>query len=301
MSIEKINVLSLFDGIGGAKVALDNLSKNYTYYSSEINKFAIQVLNKNHSNIIHLGDVYNIKASNLPKIDLLIGGSPCQDLAKAGKRAGLHGNRSMLYFEYRRLLDECKPKYFLLENVGSMSNYAKKTISLDLGVQPTIIDSKWFSAQTRKRYYWTNISIPNNPTPYADLRVIDIIDSSTPFTKDLFGKEISNLIISNSNMCIKKPNKQVAIKARPNRRPYPFFPDERIFSVYGKALALTTSYGQTPWYEHNFLYRKLTPLEAERLQTFPDNYTCGLSLTQRFKLLGNSFTVKVIEEILKGI
>lgn len=297
-----MNILSLFDGIGGAKVALDNLGKQYTnYYSSEINKFAIQVLNKNHTNIIHLGDVYNIQGSSLPKIDLLIGGSPCQDLAKAGKRAGLYGGRSLLYFEYRRLLDECKPKYFLLENVGSMSNYTKETISTDLGIQPIMIDSKWFSAQTRKRYYWTNIHVPKNPSPYADLRVMDIIDFSVPFTNDLFDQSISNIIVSSVNMNILKPNKQVGIKARPGRKPYPFFPDERIFSIYGKALALTTSYGQTPWYEYNFKYRKLTALEAERLQTFPDNYTDGLSLSQRFKLLGNSFTVKVIEEILKGI
>ena len=113
-----MNILSLFDGISGARIALERLNIPITnYYASEIDKYAIKVSKENYPDIIHLGDIKDVKASDLPKIDLLIGGSPCQDLSNAQKGLGLKGEKSRLFYEYIRLYKELNPKYFLLENV----------------------------------------------------------------------------------------------------------------------------------------------------------------------------------------
>jgi len=150
-----INVLSLFDGLSGAKIALDKLDIKCTYYASEIDKYAIQVSKQNYPDIIQLGDIKNIQGKNLPQIDLLIGGSPCQDLSVAKKdRQGLAGSRSGLFYEYVRILKECQPKYFILENVNSMPKESKRMISEILGVDCIMINSALVSAQNRKRLYW---------------------------------------------------------------------------------------------------------------------------------------------------
>jgi DNA-cytosine methyltransferase len=164
-----MKVLSLFDGIGGARQALKDLNIDCEYYSSEIDKYAIQVAKANHSDIKHIGDVkeldnWNLVLNNLAGktgnqiniTDLLIGGSPCQDLSIAKKdRKGLEGNRSSLFYEYLRILNETKPKYFILENVASMSKESKEIITKELfNIEPVIINSALLTAQNRKRYYW---------------------------------------------------------------------------------------------------------------------------------------------------
>jgi len=174
-----MKILSLFDGISCARVALERAGIPVeAYYASEIDKYAIQISQKNWPDIKQIGgvsDIYYKKFGQLVwgdfvngdkqprgysdvKIDLMIGGSPCQDLSIAKKnRKGLDGERSGLFWEYVRILHEVKPKYFILENVASMSKEAKDIISEALGVQPIIINASLVSAQQRKRLFWTNI------------------------------------------------------------------------------------------------------------------------------------------------
>lgn len=154
-----MNVLSLFDGISCGQLALRRAGvKIDNYFASEIDKYAIQVTQKNFPKTVQLGDVTQVDFSELPRIDLLIGGSPCQDLSVAkNERKGLKGARSGLFFEYIRALETVKPKYFLLENVYSMTKTDRDTITEIIGVEPIMINSALLSAQQRKRYYWTNI------------------------------------------------------------------------------------------------------------------------------------------------
>ena len=159
-----MNVLSLFDGISCGQIALNRAAiKIDNYYASEIDKDAISVTQFNYPNTIQLGDVRKLKGNMLPKIDLLIGGSPCQDLSKAKTEGkGLVGEKSSLFYEYLRLLNEVKPKYFLLENVLMKKDY-RDIITKELGVNPILINSSLVSAQNRERLYWTNI--PNITIP----------------------------------------------------------------------------------------------------------------------------------------
>ena len=168
-----MKILSLFDGISCARVALERAGIPVeVYYASEIDKYAIQVSKKNYPDIVQMGDVQTIEgAINIlgtralatsrltgERIDLLIGGSPCQDLSIAKKdRKGLDGERSGLFWEYVRILNEVKPKYFILENVNSMPKEAKELITKTLGVEPIMINAALVSAQNRKRLFWTNI------------------------------------------------------------------------------------------------------------------------------------------------
>lgn len=169
-----INVLSLFDCISCGQIALERAGiKVDNYYASEIDKHSIQVTKHNYPNTKHIGDVKQVKGGDLPKIDLLIGGSPCQGFSFAGKQLNFDDPRSNLFFEFVRLLKETKPKYFLLENVKMKKEYQEVITGL-LGVQPIEINSSLLTAQNRKRIYWTNI--PNIEQP-KDLGIIyaDII------------------------------------------------------------------------------------------------------------------------------
>ena len=160
-----MNVLSLFDGMSCGQIALNRAGIPYEkYYASEIDKHAIKVAQHNYPDTIQLGSVIDIKGTELPKIDLLIGGSPCQGFSFAGKQLNFDDPRSKLFFEFVRLLKECKPKYFLLENVKMKKEY-QDVITEHLGVEPIEINSNLLSAQNRKRLYWTNIpgvTIPND-------------------------------------------------------------------------------------------------------------------------------------------
>jgi DNA (cytosine-5)-methyltransferase 3A len=169
--MRKINVVSAFDGISCAMIGIKkNRIPIGKYYASEIDPYAVDVSAMNFPNIHHVGSVVHLKKENFPHIfkkgtiDLLIGGSPCQDLSIAKKgRKGLDGARSGLFYEYVRILKEIKPKYFILENVASMPTEAREMISNILGVKPILINAALVSAQTRKRLFWTNI--PNVTLP----------------------------------------------------------------------------------------------------------------------------------------
>ena len=152
-----MNVLSLFDGMSCGRIALERLGIQVdNYYASEIDKYAIQVSQANYPNIIQVGDVTELDTSTLPKIDLIMGGSPCQGFSFAGKQLAFDDPRSALFFEFVRCVEELKPKYFLLENVRMKKEYLD-VISEYMGVEPIMINSALVSAQNRVRYYWTNI------------------------------------------------------------------------------------------------------------------------------------------------
>ena len=154
-----MNVLSLFDGISCARVAVDRAGipvKNY--YASEIDKHAIAISTKNYPNIVRVGDVKQVKGSDFSNIDLLVGGSPCVDLSIAKRdRKGLDGEHSSLFWEYVRILREVKPTWFVLENVASMPKKDRDIITAEMGVEPVMVDASLVSAQSRRRYFWTNI------------------------------------------------------------------------------------------------------------------------------------------------
>ena len=158
-----MNVLSLFDGMSCGQLALQRAGVKYdNYFASEIDKHAIKVTQHNFPNTKQLGDVRNVRAQDLPKIDLLIGGSPCQGFSFAGKQLNFEDPRSKLFFEFVRLKNELNPRYFLLENVR-MKKSSMEVITQHLGVEPIEINSALVSAQNRRRLYWTNI--PNITQP----------------------------------------------------------------------------------------------------------------------------------------
>lgn len=316
-----MNVLSLFDGMSCGRIALERAGIEVdNYYSSEIDKYAIQVANKNYpqDEVNRLGDVTKVSGKNLPQIDLLIGGSPCQGFSFAGKQLNFEDERSKLFFEFVRLLEECKPKYFLLENVKMKKEYQEVIIKY-LGVEPILINSALVSAQNRERLYWTNI--PNIAQPEdKGLILKDILEDG--FTdrekgycidanyakggnlKQYFEKSRRQLVFlrlcelkqfTENSICHHAAN---ATDIKGNEC------IKRVYADSGKAPTLTTMGGghrEPKVLIDNTHYRKLIPLECERLQTVPDGYTEGVSNTQRYKMLGNGWTVDVIAHILKGI
>ena len=267
--IELDNVLSLFDGMSCGQLALDTLGiKVNNYFASEIDEHAIKIAKKNYPNTKHIGSVVDVKGSDLPKIDLLIGGSPCQSFSNAGDRTGMEG-KSKLFWEFVRVLKETKPTYFLLENV-KMKKEWEKIITDTLGVEPIAINSRLLTAQNRPRLYWTNI--PN---------VVQPIDRSIVLKDILEDKACAYM----SRLRNGKP-----------RWEYHTNP------LDGKSACLTANmYKGVPYGVIKELKRRLTPTECERLQGVPDNYTEGVSNTQRFKMLGNGWTIDVIAHILNEI
>ncbi len=286
-----MNVLSLFDGISCGQIALNRAGIKYdNYFASEIDKYAIQITQKNYPNTIQLGDITKINGYTLPKIDLIMGGSPCQGFSFYSKQLNFDDPRSKLFFEFFRLLNECKLRYFLFENVKMKKQY-QDVITNMLGVEPILINSALLSGQNRIRLYWTNI--------------LGIIQ---PKDKNIFLKDIlENIILyyKHNTYSYKRYNningqKCIQIGIANNINGHDFL--KRIYSPEGKSPTLTAVCGgnqerKVAVDEKN--WRKLTPIECERLQTIPDNYTQGVSNTQRYKCIGNAFTVDVIAHILK--
>lgn len=293
-----MNVLSLFDGISCARIALEKAGIEVSnYYASEIDKYAIQVAKNNFPSTIHLGDIRNISVSNLPKIDLLIGGSPCQDLSQAQKGLGLQGEKSSLFYEYIRLLKELEPTYFLLENV---KNKWGNLMSEYVGIDYVDINSGLFSAQSRPRYYWTNIDFDNFPTEINSLAIKDILEEKADEKYFFDRTEIHDFVNQTSKN--KNASKDGLIKVfdLPKEVWNDHERQRRVFSIEGKSPTVLARADTTKILIDNKV-RKLTPLECERLQGIPDNYTSICSDTQRYKMVGNGFTVNVIEHFLKGI
>jgi site-specific DNA-cytosine methylase len=276
IDIELDNVLSLFDGMSCGQLALDTLGiKVNNYFASEIDPYAMQIAKKNYPNTKHIGSVLDVKGSDLPRIDLLIGGSPCQSFSNAGDGSGLDG-KSKLFWEFVRVLKETKPTYFLLENV-KMKKEWEKIITDTLGVEPIAINSRLLTAQNRPRLYWTNI--PN---------VIQPIDRGIVL-KDILVDQVEEKFYL-SDKAIDYMSRLRNGKPRWEYHTNP---------LDGKSACLTANmYKGVPYGVIKELKRRLTPIECERLQSVPDNYTEGVSNTQRFKMLGNGWTIDVIAHIL---
>lgn len=323
-----MNVLSLFDGISCGQLALQRAGiKVDKYFASEIDKYAIKITQKNFPETIQLGDVNNFEEWDLPQIDLLIGGSPCQDLSIAKQdRKGLDGERSGLFWRYVDCLHKFKPKYFLLENVASMPKKAKETITKTLGVEPIMINSALVSAQQRKRLYWTNIPNVDLPKDKGFILKDILISINNEIVRiPKYGDETKSRPITAhySNNCggwidrINDPNpakQQIDLIAEPIRigQIGKAGQANRVYSVQGKSVCLNANGGgggaKTGLYkidlpDGDYIIRKLYPIECERLQTLPDNYTLceGVSNTQRYKCIGNAWTVDVIAHIFKNI
>ncbi len=329
-----MNVLSLFDGISCAMVALERAGIPVNkYYSCEIEKNAMKVSKKNYPDIISLGSVIDFNKDMITEpIDLLIAGSPCQDLSIAKKnRRGLEGDRSSLFFEYVRIKNEMKPKYFLLENVASMKKEDKDIISGIMGCEPVMFNASLVSAQTRKRYFWTNIQfdLPEDrgillkdilqPDAQAN-RVYSPEGKSCTLSANggglgaktglyyLEGKEITSDPKQNKGLFITEENKLAVVEGvkkgfteindyQSVDLSYANCKTMRRGRVGDKAKNLMT--GNNIHVNQNNIIRKLTPIECERLQSLPDNYTEGIAMTNRYKCLGNAFNVEVVAHILK--
>ena len=303
-----INVLSLFDGMSCGQIALEKAGIEVDkYYAAEIDKYAIKVAKANYPDMIHLGDVREVKADSLPQIDLLIGGSPCQGFSFAGKQLNFDDPRSKLFWEYVRLLKDLKPRYFLLENV-KMKKESMDVITEALGVEPVFINSNLVSAQNRQRYYWTNIPMDKLPDDkgvvladiledgHVDRDKLHCIDANYfkgGNLKSYFEKHRRQLVFSDDGMCHVG---DADLKGHGYNR--------RVYHPDGKGPSLCASSGgnlEPKTYIKPNSWRKLTPLECERLQTVPEGYTNHVSNTQRYKMLGNGWTVDVIKHIFEGV
>jgi len=279
-----MNVLSLFDGMSCGQIALNRAGIKYdNYFASEIDKHAIKVTQHNYPNTIQLGDVTQIKGSDLPKIDLLIGGSPCQGFSFAGKQLNFEDPRSKLFFEFIRLKNEINPRYFLLENV-KMKKEFQNIITTLLGVEPIEIDSSLVSAQRRKRLYWTNIENIEKPID-KNINLRDILEKDYDY------------FICRSNVQVNSgysSNKSVTLTAAMGMGGghIPMLIDEGFYQKFKKRYINGND---------RIGLRLLSIVECERLQTVPDNYTSHVSNTQRYKMLGNGWTVDVIAHIFRGI
>lgn len=292
-----MDVLSLFDGMSCGQIALNKANIKYDrYFASEIDTHAIKVTQKNYPNTIQLGDICGVQYENgalfhnqnndpmknggsfYTNIGLLIGGSPCQGFSFAGKRLNFDDPRSKLFFEFVRLLKECKPKYFLLENVV-MKKEHERVISDYLGVEPILINSNSVSAQNRKRLYWTNIKfedIEDYGITWGHIREYNAPDKFYYTEKGLAW------IYRHS----KSKNKPLRIWDNEDKI-------QMIEASHFKNYSAQRFFG----IQDTKGLRYITPLECERAQTVPDNYTDCVSDTQRYKMLGNGWTVDVIAHI----
>jgi len=396
-----MKVLSLFDGMSCGMIALDRLGiKVDTYYASEVDKYAIEVSQKNYPEIIQIGDVCNIKAEDYQDIDLILAGSPCQGFSFAGKQLAFDDPRSSLFFEFVRLLKEIKPKYFLLENVNMKKEFLdviSEQVSscypeLPFGIERIKINSALVSAQNRVRWYWTNIpgvdqpeqrgivlrdilethsfenSAETHDTPKQIATAIDVNghdilkrvyseDGKSPTVNTCGGGNREPKVVagawrgrsldesgknvawketkpkqmlelrkdekSNSLTSVRKDNLVVQSyrevrteeakrlrresKQKTGKDHTPFRAKKIVPREDGKVGTVTPGLNNdhmislTKDKDQDVYWRKITPIEAERLQTVPDNYTDCVSTTQRLKCLGNGWTIEVITHILKNM
>lgn len=275
------NALGLFDGMSCGQIALERAGiECENYYASEIDKWAIEITQKNYPDTIQVGDICELSSKDLPTIELLIGGSPCQGFSLAGKQLNFDDERSKLFFEFLRLKDELNPKYWLLENV-KMRKDIQDEISKLIGVEPIEINSALVSGQNRRRLYWTNI--PNLKQP-DDLKISAhslLDDKSYQVATTRKGKA------GGPRQIVKTPTDKfgcitASYVSGPNGDGRPA--KTKFFGDYAPGRV-----------------EKLSPREAERLQTLPEDYTAGVSNTQRYKMIGNGWTVDVIAHIFRNI
>jgi DNA (cytosine-5)-methyltransferase 3A len=284
--MNKINVLSLFDGISCGRIALERAQIPINqYFASEIDNYAIKVTQTNWPNTIQLGDVTKVTVTDLPKIDLLMGGFCCQSFSFAGKQLNFNDSRGKLFFECVRLLEECKPKWFLFENVVMKKEY-QDIISEHLGVQPIMINSSLVSAQNRRRLYWTNIPNINQPEDKGVL-LKDIIEELDESKYEYIHEGLS------STGKVGKSYLQYDGSGKGNRSQ-----NYRAYLLNGKMGTLNYSapHGSKILLDNGRI-RKTTRVEHERLQTLPTHYTECLEINKAKAAIGNGWTVDVIAHI----
>jgi DNA (cytosine-5)-methyltransferase 3A len=324
-----MRVLSLFDGISCARAALTQAGVHVdAYYAAEVDPKAIQIAMKNHPDTIQLGDVRRL--SDPPSsIDLLIGGSPCQDLSIAKKnREGLAGTRSSLFWEYVRIFRIVKPRWFILENVASMPSADRDIITQEMGVEPVMFDAALVSAQSRKRLFWTNIRFELPADQGILLRNILQPDAEVDESMTVKDKSFRPINEKSQRTTVKvgyigdgeqygQGGQAHRVYDTNGKTPTlsSFGPliklghisntdgqANRVYSPEGKSVTLSANSGgggaKTGPYQIQSHIRKLTPIECERLQGLPDNYTEGVARTHRYKCLGNGFCVPVIAHII---
>lgn len=349
-------VLSLFDGISCGRLALERAGIPVEkYYASEIDKYVIQISQKNYPDNIQLGDVTKWKEWDIDwsSIDLLIGGSPCQTFSNAGTRTGFDG-KSGLFYTYLEILNHLKlinPNIkFLLENVKMKSEW-RDEITRCMGVEPVLINSALVSAQQRNRYYWCNWQVEQPQDKHIVLKDILLSGKAYKEKADCLTASYSNATFNhdyqrNQRTMIAEPvnlktycrdfgtkgkimtvedektqcltssmgtgGGNVPVVAEPIRigQIGKGGQGQRIYSVKGKSVSLNANGGgqgaKTGLYkidlpDGDYIVRKLLPVECERLQTLPDNWTEGVSATQRYKQIGNGWTVDVIAHIFSTI
>jgi site-specific DNA-cytosine methylase len=282
--MKDMNVLSLFDGMSCGQLALQKVGINITnYFASEIKPHAMAITQQNFPNTKQLGDVTKIKASDLPQIDLLIGGSPCQDFSRANRvQKGADGEKSGLFWEYVRLLKELKPKYFLLENVRMKKEW-QDLISEELGVQPVRINSSLVSGVLRDRFYWTNIPMDELPQD-KNINLRDILDDG------YVDRDKGMCLLESYSRPLKNP-----IKIARRYFKYGFwqviFKDEETYNKLKDNYELAQE-GDVRYMNQN---------EMERAQSVPEGYTNSLTRNDAACLLGDGWTVDVIAHIFKGL
>ncbi len=284
-----MNVLSLFDGMSCGQIALNRAGINYdSYFASEIKKAAIKVTKHNYPNTIHIGDVTKLKLSLLPKIDLLIGGSPCQDFSiLKAQGEGLEGDKSKLFYEYLKVLKVLKPKYFLLENV-KMKKESEQQLNEYLGVEGIHINSDLVSYQKRPRIYWTNI--PNASVPEdRNINFQDYKETDYEICKQYkLSPVASHFKMWNNGQG--RNNNQLNVSANVTR--------------HNKVYCLTRKQDRSPnsgLIEFEDFCRFLTRQELEQAQTVPVGYTDCVSYNQAQDLLGDGWTVDVIVHLFQGL
>lgn len=378
-----MKVFSAFDGMSCGRYALEErLGFPITrYVASEIDKYAIRIALTNFIDTEQVGDITKVNGYDYPDFDLLIGGSPCQGFSFAGKQLNFEDPRSKLFFEFVRLKNEMKPKFFFLENVR-MKKEHQDVISKYLGVEPVALNSSLISAQSRYRLYWTNIpgytepedkgillkDIVHENTNLQKFRISDTALSNTNYVTDYtikglqsknskgnclcatthkgFGNDGTTVVLESLAEYIVPFDKTLQILEKEvERGKVGYFRKDsqanRVYYIHDKAVTLCGDAGggaakmgqylfgcTTPDYinknqngqrsndgtkfytltasgVHGILIegyiRKLTPIECERLQTLPDGYTRGVSNSQRYKMLGNGWTVDAVCEFFKHI
>ena len=356
-----MNVLSLFDGMSCGRIALERAGIEVdAYFASEVDKHAIAVTTANWPQTIQLGDVRNVNPDVLGSIDLLIGGSPCQDFSFSGNMRGMatkckekittldrylelkeggfeFTGQSYLFWEYVRAWHQIKARNpaakFLLENV-KMSKDNLAVLNKAMGCEPILINSALLTAQNRRRYYWTNW--PTTQPEDKGIVLADILErevseeylisasylnrlqTSTDLKKRFSAVDPEKAITMTARqyanwkgnlvtaLTERRTEEAKAIRSANMKRGRDFSPrrgKELAERSDGKMNCLTACYSMK---EHSLFdgfeqYRKLTPIECERLQTVPDNYTAAASNTQRYKMLGNGWTVDVIAHLFRSI
>ena len=323
-----IRVFSMFTGIGGFEVGLTNSNLAYEMVGfSEVDKYAIQIYKKHFKGIKNYGDATTINETELPNFDLLVGGFPCQAFSMAGKRKGFNDTRGTLFFDIARILSEKKPKYFILENVkGLLSHDKGRTLQTIFGVlsdlgyeyQWEVLNSKNFGVpQNRERVYIVGYLRGTSRPKIFPIGQSEEISDTSRESKRSESSQVSSTITSNYKRGVHAMGEQYIVENRikikeATKKGYAVAEEGDSINLsvpnsntrrgrVGKQIAQTIDTGMQQHTLQDSQIRRLTPRECERLQGFPDDWTEGISDTQRYKCLGNAVTTNVITAIINRL